>query len=62
MAAFEGVEEKSTRAEVVFDRIKRNPIISAAIALGTIVITVSSCTNAAKNLWSSCRHSCSLVR
>jgi hypothetical protein len=41
---------KKTRFEIFNSRVKNNPIVAVLIIFGTIVIAVSTFTNAAKNL------------
>ncbi len=41
---------EKTRVDRIFSKIKNNPVLAVIIALGIIVIALSSFTNAAKNL------------
>ena len=41
---------EKTRVDRIFSKIKNNPVLSVIIALGVIVIALSSFTNAARNL------------
>ena len=45
------MDEPKTRFDRFNLRIKNNPIVASLIILGTIVIALSTFTNAAKNLW-----------
>lgn len=45
------MNEPKTRFDRFNLRIKNNPIVASLIILGTIVIALSTFTNAAKNLW-----------
>jgi len=43
---------EKTRVDNIFGKIKNNPVLSVIIALGVIVIALSTFTNAARNLLS----------
>lgn len=45
------MNEPKTRFDRFNLRVKNNPIVASLIILGTIVIALSTFTNAAKNLW-----------
>ncbi len=44
------MNERRTRSDRFYSRIKNNPIVASLIVLGTIVIALSTFTDAAKNL------------
>jgi hypothetical protein len=46
------MNEPKTRLDRLNARIRDNPIVASLIILGTVVIALSTFTNAARNLWS----------
>ena len=49
------MNESKSRIEQLNSRIKNNPVLATMIVLGSVVIALSSFTNAAKNIWETVR-------